>query len=542
MDRTSPFPSPQQSTRSPLPKIQRRERTGVERGIQKHKPQRLQFQHTPDPIQNCVCSHHLKLIDFTSDAREKLEKFELDSEIHTYMIHRAAIYNSTNNNPFLGLQDYFSLTRPTHTEKSRVVYLEVMDAVADCKDTMIVLLHNLHETFIEHRNMKWVVLEGDAKLYDILKSLKFEYGEELNWLFPYPGDFHLLMNYQKALMKPYYDMGLKSMAQSSGYPLAAIQSCSQFKRTHHFILEVWESMYRVMLLKYAESNGSISLLHGLTSKLISMNTEKFLFEFQKHLAFNETRTDHLDGFRLFIQNMARTDETWRFWVQFVFEDAMAYVSLFLAIRSRNWDLRLASIKSMAAVFAAFDHPTYQRLISQHLEDVLVMPAPLRTMFRQGGFVMSISGTPWHSVAIDEGHEMLINKDCKSSIIHPLPDYINRITQHLPYRSKAIKNIQLQLFPSQQEKKPLFTTPFSTTPSQLKCEQNIQAQMHVIMEVGVLSIVDKNRGLKNMFTKKEANEAQTYDLLNFQIIGQREFLQRIAAVILKHRIERGDFRL
>lgn len=36
----------------------------------------------------------------------------------------------------------------------------------------------------------------------------------------------------------------------------------------------------------------------------------------------------------------------------------------------------------------------------------------------------------------------------------------------------------------------------------------------------------------MFTKKEANEAQTYDLLNFRIIGQCEFLQRIAAVILK----------
>ena len=64
--------------------------------------------------------------------------------------------------------------------------------------------------------MNMVVLEGNVKLYDILKSLKFEYGAELNWLFPYPGDFHLLMKYQKALMKRYYDMGLKSMAQASG--------------------------------------------------------------------------------------------------------------------------------------------------------------------------------------------------------------------------------------------------------------------------------------------------------------------------------------
>ena len=60
---------------------------------------------------------------------------------------------------------------------------------------------------------------------------------------------------------------------------------------------------------------------------------------------------------------------------------------------------------MAAMFTAFDHPTYQRVISQHLEDVLVMPAPVRTMFQQGAFVVSVSGRPWHSVGIDESHEI-----------------------------------------------------------------------------------------------------------------------------------------
>ena len=82
-----------------------------------------------------------------------------------------------------------------------------------------------------------LVMEGDVKLYDILKSLIFEYGEDLSWLIPFPGDFHILVNYQKALMKPYYDAGLKELARAAGYPLTAIHSCSQFKRTHQFILE-----------------------------------------------------------------------------------------------------------------------------------------------------------------------------------------------------------------------------------------------------------------------------------------------------------------
>ena len=180
-----------------------------------------------------------------------------------------------------------------------------------------------------------------------------------------------------------------------------------------------------------------------------------------------------DVAQVFIHKIACTDDTWRFWVQFVFEDAMAYKSLFLAIRSGDWDLRVASIKSMAALFTAFDHTTYQNVISQHLEDIAKMPAPIIAMFRQGAFVVSITGRPWHSVAIDESHDMLINKDCKTSIIHPLPDYINRIAQHTPHRSKAIKNFKTNCF---QHKYNKISTPYTTNTNDMKCEQNICAQV------------------------------------------------------------------
>ena len=195
---------------------------------------------------------------------------------------------------------------------------------------------------------------------------------------------------------------------------------------------------------------------------------------------------------------------------------MAYVSLFLAICSGDWDLRIANIKSMAAVFTAFDHSTYQKLISRHLEDMFKMPAPIIAMFRQGAFVMSVSGRPWHSVAIDESHEMLINKDCKSSIIHPLPDYINRIAQPIPYRSKAIKNLQKELFPTKKQKKNEITGPFSTQPNDLKSEQNIHSQVCALQESGMLLVTENNRGLSNYFTGKEANPTQQNDLLNLYI--------------------------
>lgn len=54
----------------------------------------------------------------------------------------------------------------------------------------------------------------------------------------------MLKNYQIALMKSYYDAGLKSIAQATGYPVKQLKNCRQFKRAHHFILE---AIYRSMI-------------------------------------------------------------------------------------------------------------------------------------------------------------------------------------------------------------------------------------------------------------------------------------------------------
>ena len=43
------------------------------------------------------------------------------------------------------------------------------------------------------------------------------------------------------------------------------------------------------------------------------------------------------------------------------------------VRTGNWDLRVASLKDTAALLFAFNRPHYQKLIVQHLSDLLVMP-------------------------------------------------------------------------------------------------------------------------------------------------------------------------
>ena len=91
------------------------------------------------------------------------------------------------------------------TEVSNVVYLEIQSERADDKATLVKLLAWLYQTFIVELGQKWLITVGDAKIFKVIHSIKEDYGEHFNWVLPFPGDWHTLLNYQKALMKAYAD-------------------------------------------------------------------------------------------------------------------------------------------------------------------------------------------------------------------------------------------------------------------------------------------------------------------------------------------------
>ena len=319
------------------------------------------------------------------------------------------------------------------------------------------------------------------------------------------------------------------MAIAAGYPVNQIQFCSHFKRVHYFILEAWEAIYRTMLSLYlAMQNGGTQLaqqeLVVRTLEAISaMNfSESFNSKVTEIKILLNVQNANYKSFRTFVQNMADIDSTWKFWSEFTFNDALAYIGLYLALRSGDWNLRMVSLKLMAPVFTAFDHPNYQKLISQHLADLLIMPPGFITAFKQGAFVVSIAGNVWHSVGIDEAHEMLINKECKSAITRPSPDYINRMAHYLPYRTKMFENARSQLLPEVKEKITKINSPFMHDVNNQKFEKNVIAIMQLLDSKSLIVITDDNRGLINPFCNKVANSQQTHDLLNFRRIGEEEF--------------------
>ena len=255
----------------------------------------------------------------------------------------------------------------TDNKVSKVVYCDVLSEKADCKSTLLKIIDKLYETFISQLNHKFVVAVGDAKTYNLLVDIVKEYGDELKWLLPYPGDWHILLNYQKALIRPYMDAGLVNLAKVSGHKggtLTSIINASNFKRTHRFLFQVYESLNLFFLSLFMKHHNeqfpdhnseTRQIIFTLSSKLTAIevvteeNLEPFRTSvsevFQKISIYGVTR----DSFVSFMEALSQKQDTIKFWHQFIAVDFFGYLSLYIGLHYRNWKLRLDSVKLLAPI-------------------------------------------------------------------------------------------------------------------------------------------------------------------------------------------------
>ena len=185
-----------------------------------------------------------------------------------------------------------------------------------------------------------------------------------------------------------------------------------------------------------------TLFQGLTS-----DTELDTFrETANQIVSSEPMSLTYSGFKTYMENLSKKNQTVRFWYQFLRTDCFAYIALFIAIRYRSWDLRTGSMKQLAAIFSAFDRPIYQELIPQHLSDISNMPSNIMHHLRKGSFSVRLSPTEWHGVALDECHEMKINKDAKLAVVHPSKHRMEFLSNYMAFRSTCVENLKKTIFP------------------------------------------------------------------------------------------------
>ena len=60
------------------------------------------------------------------------------------------------------------------------------------------------------------------------------------------------------------------------------------------------------------------------------------------------------------------------------------------------------------------------------------------------------------MALDEAHEMRINKDAKLAVVRPSPEKMSFMSNYLSFRSACVRNLSDQLFPEQKERADTFS--------------------------------------------------------------------------------------
>ena len=86
------------------------------------------------------------------------------------------------------------------------------------------------------------------------------------------------------------------------------------QRTHHFILEVWEAMYRSIIAVYEtqQSESSKHEIVQLQNKFVQLLSDGKFKRLTQDIYINSTVQQR--NFTDFVQKMAQTDDTWKFWL------------------------------------------------------------------------------------------------------------------------------------------------------------------------------------------------------------------------------------
>ena len=119
----SPYPSPQKDSRSPLPEIRRRARTGKEGVTTPLVPSPVRMPTAPSShVEGNTCT--LDLQRFRLSVAEVCAVTQLREEMDTYILQKHANGDSSETNQtILNIQDYMTVISPVTSEKSNVVYL-----------------------------------------------------------------------------------------------------------------------------------------------------------------------------------------------------------------------------------------------------------------------------------------------------------------------------------------------------------------------------------------------------------------------------------
>ena len=492
--------------------------------------------------------------DFKISDEESAAFSKMSQSLFTYNVCKSA--QSSIEEPFIYpiLKVFLSKQCCPEEELSKFSYIGLLNETCDSKETVLAVLRIIYNKMEIGKKFRYCLVVGDGKTFDYLIKLKDEYKEELQFCLNFPGDWHILRNTSLALMKLYGPAGLFELAQiyHHGRTEKLVVNSTDFDKTFEFYLQTWEAMYRHQIdlffnyLQHVSENETLAIakfskmdfFQDICNRMTVWKNSKVPFEqfFDSAHDVEQLLGGNKTDFEVFTKKVCAVNELFSFWHTFIHEHCMAYITLYLSGRSGNWNLRMHSLKMLMPLFHLTTSTFYYRLLPRHLHDLQKYPKCVLDHLKKGGFVMSLGGTAWSNLFLDETHETTINLQCRQ-VIRSLSN-LSILTKlhYIPYRASAHKQF-LDLFYT--EKDQHLQRKDNSVHSE-RHKLNVKGYMASLAPTGLFSIAfDKLlskevKPLFHIFSKEVASQSIRDSLLSFHKLGN-ERLQLHVKCFLTHEL-------
>ena len=126
-----------------------------------------------------------------------------------------------------------------------------------------------------------------------------------------------------------------------------VSEATGFDKTHTFLTQVWEALYRFELQMFFLSQNNASLNHmnfnidsvcEIASNYIK-SVSKTEFEENIESLENVNLSDFENEFCIFCERLWSANNTWKFWHNFIHVDCLIYFKFYISLRTGDWDLR-----------------------------------------------------------------------------------------------------------------------------------------------------------------------------------------------------------
>ena len=328
-----------------------------------------------------------------------------------------------------------------------------------------------------------VVLGGDQQTYSLLKNLMKKYPDTFNWIIPMIGDWHLLKLASECIKSIIWNGGLHHIGIECGH----LKDVHQWRDIHNLLIGLHESLISNAINSHSENLEEFDL-----SSFIQSTTA-------------QTNTDQISSF----------------WAK-ILHYLNVYVGYYFAIRSGNFTLRNACLPKLAELFFAYNHGNYQTLVCEHIADLHNLPDSVKNEFLRGRWTMSVAGHKYQNIALDEGHESVINKRLKMLTSRASEHRTVTLSNFMAYLDKFTENLQKEIYTKNSKR-----NKSKTGTAYLK-------KISPCIKKAMIFPPKPNRRLCNIFAGDKAvhlDDGTVSDLLTFEAEGKKRMCNHVKATYI-----------